>query len=71
MNDLIEFLLKLLTKSLQVVKHFWMYVRKHNLQDPEQKSTILCDERLRAVTKRKKLESKEVFASLKKHLTDV
>ena len=47
-----------------------MYVRKHNLQDPEQKSTILCDERLRAVTKKKRVESKEVFASLKPHLSD-
>ena len=53
------------------MKHFWIYVRKHGLQDPEQKSTILCDERLKAVTKRKKIESKEVFASIKNHLSDV
>jgi len=55
----------------EVVKHFWIYVRKHNLQDPMQKSTILCDKRLRAVTNMERLESKEVFASLKPHLTDL
>ena len=55
----------------EVVRNFWVYVKKHGLQDPEQKSVIVCDENLRAVTKRKRIPSTEIFACLKDHLADV
>ena len=55
----------------EVVRNFWVYVKKHGLQDPVQKTVIVCDENLRAVTKRKRIPSTEIFACLKDHLADV
>jgi len=33
----------------QVVKGIWIYIKKHNLQDPTDKRNILCDDKLKAV----------------------
>lgn len=35
--------------SIQIVKQLWVYIRKHNLQDPENKRRIICDDALRLV----------------------
>merc|ERR1711913_23560 len=39
----------------EALKTLWVYIKKHKLQDPTQKTVIICDEKLKAVTKKKKL----------------
>lgn len=33
----------------EVVKQLWVYIKKHNLQNPSNKRNILADEKLKAV----------------------
>lgn len=33
----------------EVVKQIWVYIKKHNLQNPANKRNILADEKLKAV----------------------
>lgn len=39
----------------ETVKRIWAYVREHNLQQPDDKRNILCDDALRAVFKSEKV----------------
>jgi len=33
----------------EVVKQLWVYIKKHNLQNPQNKRNILADEKLKAI----------------------
>ncbi|PIR84027.1 hypothetical protein COU18_01305 [Candidatus Kaiserbacteria bacterium CG10_big_fil_rev_8_21_14_0_10_51_14] len=33
----------------QVVKQIWVYIKKHNLQNPQNKRNILADEKLKVI----------------------
>ncbi|KAL3538823.1 hypothetical protein ACH5RR_002189 [Cinchona calisaya] len=33
----------------QALKHIWAYIKQHNLQDPENKRVIVCDEQLKKI----------------------
>ena len=55
----------------EVVKKFWQYIKKNELQDPKEKSTIICDQKLKAVTKKKRIPQTEMLRCLGQHLTDV
>ncbi|KAF8406233.1 hypothetical protein HHK36_008318 [Tetracentron sinense] len=33
----------------QALKHIWAYIKHHNLQDPENKKIIVCDEKLKNI----------------------
>lgn len=33
----------------KVIKHLWLYIRAHNLQNPSDKRQILCDSKLKLV----------------------
>ena len=33
----------------EVVKQLWVYIKKHNLQNPQNKKNILADDKLKAV----------------------
>ncbi|XP_042507264.1 upstream activation factor subunit UAF30-like [Macadamia integrifolia] len=33
----------------QALKQIWAYIKKHNLQDPENKKIIVCDEKLKNI----------------------
>jgi chromatin remodeling complex protein RSC6 len=55
----------------EVVRQLWRYVKRKQLQDPSQKTTIICDEKLRAVTKRKRIPQTDMLGCLSKHLTDL
>ncbi|PIA33052.1 hypothetical protein AQUCO_04200064v1 [Aquilegia coerulea] len=33
----------------QALKQIWAYIKQHNLQDPEDKKVIVCDEKLKTI----------------------
>lgn len=33
----------------QALKEIWAYIKRHNLQDPENKKVIICDEQLKKI----------------------
>lgn len=52
----------------QVVKKLWEYIKKHKLQDSDNKRMINCDEKLEAVFSKNQVNMFEMNALLKKHL---
>mmetsp|Transcript_10342 Transcript_10342/g.30261 ORF Transcript_10342/g.30261 Transcript_10342/m.30261 type:complete len:352 (-) Transcript_10342:1750-2805(-) len=51
----------------QVVKAIWAHIKKHDLQNPEDKRQILCDEKLKAVMGG---EDKVTMFNMNRHVTD-
>ncbi|KAJ0404030.1 hypothetical protein ATCC90586_001328 [Pythium insidiosum] len=51
----------------QIVKHIWEYIRAHDLQDPEDKRTILLDETLRRVFQRDTVTMFSINKYIKRH----
>ena len=47
------------------------YIKKENLQDPNQRSVIVCDEKMKAVTKRNRVTCSEVLGYLKQHMSAI
>jgi len=45
----------------------WVYIKRHQLQDPEKKSQILCDERLQAMFGKKLMGQSEMYRQLNEH----
>ncbi len=35
--------------TTEVIKQLWVYIKKHNLQDPNDKRTIVTDDNLKAI----------------------
>ena len=54
-----------------VVSRMWTYIKKRQLQDPSHKTTILCDEKLRAVTQRASIGQTDMLLCIGPHLTDI
>ena len=52
-----------------VVSRVWDYIRKHELQNPENRREILADDKLEAVFGRKKVTMFEMNKHLSQHLT--
>eukprot|EP00545_Synedropsis_sp_CCMP1620_P013981 CAMPEP_0119013404 /NCGR_PEP_ID=MMETSP1176-20130426/8432_1 /TAXON_ID=265551 /ORGANISM="Synedropsis recta cf, Strain CCMP1620" /LENGTH=318 /DNA_ID=CAMNT_0006966493 /DNA_START=185 /DNA_END=1138 /DNA_ORIENTATION=- len=50
----------------RVVKHLWGYIREHDLQDPADRRTVLCDARLKLVMGG---EDQVTIFSMQKHIT--
>jgi upstream activation factor subunit UAF30 len=50
----------------RVVKHLWGYIREHDLQDPADKRTVVCDAKLKVVMGG---EAKVTIFSMQKHIT--
>lgn len=40
----------------EVTKQMWVYIKAHDLQNPNNKREILCDEKLEKLFKRKKVD---------------
>ena len=53
----------------EVVSKVWEYIRKHNLQNPENKREILADDKLKAVFGRDKVTMFEMNKFLSAHLS--
>merc|ERR1712086_1221637 len=48
----------------EAVREIWAYIKKQKLRDPGQKTIIFCDEKLKAVTKKKKVTCSEILTCL-------
>ncbi len=55
----------------EAVRSIWIYIKKHKLQDPGQRSVIVCDDKLKAVTKKKRVTCSEIMACLSQHMTKI
>lgn len=54
----------------EVVKALWVYIKKHDLQDPKNKRDILADDKLKAVFDGKaKVNMFEMTKLVSKHLS--
>ena len=53
----------------QVVSKIWDYIRKNNLQNPENRREILADEKLEPVFGKKKVTMFEMNKHLTQHLS--
>ena len=53
----------------EVVSKVWDYIKKHDLQNPENRREILADDTLEAVFGKKKVTMFEMNKSLAQHLT--
>lgn len=40
----------------EVTKRIWVYIKENNLQNPNNKREILCDDKLEKIFKRKKID---------------
>ena len=52
----------------EVVSKVWAYIKKHNLQNPENRREILADDKLEAVFGAKKVTMFEMNKHLARHL---
>jgi len=52
----------------QVVKHLWEYIKANNLQNPENKKEIVCDDSLRAMFNVDKIDMFKMNKVLGSHL---
>ena len=53
------------------LKQVWAYIRAKKLVDPKDKSRILCDERLRRMTKSKVVATKALCGTLKDFMVPI
>ncbi len=54
----------------EAVRNIWLYIKKAKLQDGNQRTVIHCDEKLKAVTKKKKVTCSEILQCLGAHMKD-
>jgi chromatin remodeling complex protein RSC6 len=52
----------------EVVKKLWVYIKKHNLQDPKNKRNINADDKLKAVFGKGTVNMFEMTKLISKHL---
>jgi upstream activation factor subunit UAF30 len=53
----------------EIVKQLWVYIRKHNLQDPSNKRKIICDDALRIVFETDSTDMFKMNKLLSKHIS--
>ncbi|MFC5499278.1 SWIB/MDM2 domain-containing protein [Caenimonas terrae] len=52
----------------EVTKRLWAYIKEHNLQNPQNKRNILCDDKLKAVMGKDEVTMFEMTGLVGKHL---
>ncbi|XP_047951933.1 uncharacterized protein LOC125197253 [Salvia hispanica] len=55
----------------EIVKQLWVYIRKHNLQDPNNKRKIICNDELRLVFETDSTDMFKMNKLLAKHITAI
>lgn len=55
----------------QVVKQLWVYIKENNLQDPEDKKSILCDVKMHAIFGKDRIGCFEMNKYIGAHLTKI
>jgi hypothetical protein len=55
-KELSEFFMISKLPRTEVIKRIWMYIKDNNLQNPNNKKEILCDDKLEKIFKRKKID---------------
>jgi upstream activation factor subunit UAF30 len=53
----------------QVVKKLWEYIKKHDLQNPQNKRNILADEKLEKIFKKKEVTMFEMTKLVSPHMS--
>lgn len=53
----------------EVVKQLWVYIKKHDLQNPKNKRNILCDEKLKSIFGKGEVTMFEMGGLVGKHLS--
>ena len=53
----------------EVIKKIWIYVKKNNLQDPENKDIIMCDDKLKKVSREIKVTAFGIGMCMGKHMS--
>lgn len=54
----------------QVVSKIWGYIKANNLQNPSDKREILCDDKLEAIFRKKKISMFKMNAEFGRHLLE-
>ena len=54
--------------SVQIVKQLWAYIRQNNLQDPNNKRKIICNDELRRVFETDSTDMFKMNKLLAKHI---
>ncbi|NVM46734.1 MAG: hypothetical protein HWN79_17645 [Candidatus Lokiarchaeota archaeon] len=52
----------------EIIKHLWVYIKKHNLQKPDNRRVILCDKKLKNVFNTDEINMFQMTKQLQKHL---
>lgn len=55
----------------QVAKKLWIYIKKHDLQDPKNRRNIIADSKLLPIFKKKIVSMFEMTALVSKHLKNI
>ena len=53
----------------EVMKKVWEYIKKHGLQNPENKREIIADDKLKKVFEKPRLDMFEMTKAINKHLS--
>ena len=70
-TELSELLHAVTLPRTQVIKQIWAYIRERNLQNPEDRREILCDDKLENLFKRKKVNMFTMQKYLASHMKKV
>ena len=69
-QELADFLGDEINSFFTITKHIWVYIKKHDLQDPKDKRIIICDDKLRELFGVDRFSQFHMSRNIKKHFFD-